>query len=115
MGKFGVLLAAALGAAALGGVLAAPAARADGVHKIDGSVWDDFQAYLRKVGSTRPGAFAVTADGSGSYSIWCQQMQCIGGTTYSHDAKQYCERESGQDCFVFAVRDEIRVQYEIRK
>ena len=57
----------------------------------------------------------ITADGTGSYSIWCQQMQCIGGTTYSHDAKQYCERDSGQDCVVFAVRDEIRVQYEIRK
>ncbi len=115
MQKSDFLLAVVLVAAAAGATFDPAVSRADEVYQIDGSVWDDYRAYLRKVGSTRPGAFAITADGTGSYSIWCQQMQCIGGTTYSHDAKQYCERDSGQDCVVFAVRDEIRVQYEIRK
>lgn len=95
--------------------LAAPAARAeDEIYRIDGEVWDDFQGYLKKIGhGNRPGAFAISVDGAYAYWVTCPATQCIGGTTYSHDAIKGCEQESGADCVVFAVRDEIRVQYEI--
>lgn len=97
------------------GVAASGAAPADEVLRIDRAVWSVYQTYLQKIGSTRPGAFAVTVDGYGAYWVTCPGTQCIGATTYSHDAKQDCEQDSGMDCVVFAVRDDIRVQYEIRE
>lgn len=98
----------------LGAAGAPPAVFADGVYRIEGHVWDHYQTYLRTIGSTRPGAFAITVDGGASYFFYCQDIRCMPGSTYSHDAKQHCESAFGTDCVIFAVRDEIKVQYEIR-
>lgn len=100
-------------ALALVAAIQAPApARAEETYRIDSEVWGYFQEYLRTVGN-RPGAFAITTDGHGSYYLTCPSMHCIGGTTYGHDAKERCE-SYGDSCVVFAVRRDIRVQYEIR-
>lgn len=112
MSKTRILMALALLLGAFH--LSLPAAQADTIYQIDSSVWGHYQRYLKTIGSTRPGAFAITTDGGASYFVYCEAVQCVAGTTYSHDARQSCEREFGTDCVVFAVRDSIKVQYEIR-
>jgi hypothetical protein len=37
----------------------------------------------------------------------------MAGASYSQDAINYCEREYDTDCVTFAVRDDIRVTYEV--
>ena len=102
--------------AALSAMLAPNPARADEVYVIDGEVWDYFQKYLDRTNDgNKPGAFAITTDGTGAYYIWCEEIRCVSGPTYSHEAKSNCEREYDTDCVVFAVREDIKVQYEIRK
>lgn len=106
------LVAAAMGLAAL---VPGPA-RAEEIYLIDGSVWDHFQGYLDKIGhGRRPGAYAITTDGYGAYYVWCPDTRCRAGSTYSHEAKTSCEKEYDTDCVTFAIRDEIKVKYEIRK
>lgn len=102
--------------AAVSAMLAPNPARADEVYVIDGEVWDYFQKYLDRTNDgNKPGAFAITTDGTGAYYIWCEEIRCVSGPTYSHEAKSSCEREYDTDCVVFAVREDIKVQYEIRK
>ena len=109
------MLAAALGAAALGGILAAPAARADEVYQIDGEVWDHYQKYLDDIRhGLRPGAYAITKDGTGAFYFWCEEQRCMAGKSYSAEAVDRCEADYGTDCVLFAIRDEIKVQYEVR-
>jgi|RhiMetdeSRZDD1v2_1073273.scaffolds.fasta_scaffold430232_2 hypothetical protein len=83
-------------------------------YRIDGQVWGWYQQYLRDIGNgNKPGAFAITKDGHGAFYSWCQDIRCVAGPTYSQDALNYCEREYGGECVVFAVRDDIKVEYEI--
>ncbi len=83
-------------------------------YLIDHEVWGWYQQYLRSIGNgTKPGAFAITRDGQAAFYSWCQDIRCVAGTTYSQDALNYCEREYDTDCVVFAVRDDIKVEYEI--
>lgn len=94
--------------------LAAPAARADEVYLIPGEMWDLYQDYLDKIGQgRRPGAFAITRDGLGAYYTWCDGQRCRIGSSYSNEAKTKCENHYEMECVVFAVRDEIKVKYEI--
>ena len=110
------MLAAVLGAAALGGVLAMPSARADETYFISGEVWDAYQAYLDKIGhGRRPGAFAITTDGFGASYSWCEQQRCRTNMNLSTEVRQDCEKAYETDCVIFAIRDEIKVQYEIHK
>ncbi len=84
-------------------------------YLIDHEIWGWYQKYLRNIANgTRPGAFAITKDGHGAFYSWCQDTRCVAGPTYSQDALNYCEREYNTECVVFAVRDDIRVEYEIR-
>jgi hypothetical protein len=84
-------------------------------YLIDHEVWGWYQQYLRNIGNgNRPGAFVITKDGHGAFYSWCQDTRCVAGPTYSQDALNYCEREYDTECVVFAVRDTIRVEYEIR-
>jgi hypothetical protein len=80
-------------------------------YVVSRGVWGYYQQYLRAIGSTRNGSFAITTDGSGAYYVWCPSNHCIAGTTYRHDAIQSCEREYGTDCVGFADRDDILVSY----
>jgi hypothetical protein len=83
-------------------------------YRIDHEVWGWYQQYLRNIGNgNKPGAFAITKDGHGAFYSWCQDIRCVAGTTYSQDAINYCEREYGGECVIFAVRDDIKVEYEI--
>ena len=83
-------------------------------YLIDHEVWGWYQQYLRNThNGNKPGAFAITKDGHGAFYSWCQEIRCVAGPTYSQDALNYCEREYDTECVVFAVRDKIKVEYEI--
>jgi hypothetical protein len=83
-------------------------------YYIDHEVWGWYQQYLRNIGhGHKPGAFAITKDGHNAFYSWCEDIRCVAGPTYSQDALNYCEREYGGECVVFAVRDDIKVEYEI--
>jgi hypothetical protein len=93
--------------------LGASAAQADEKYRIDPGVWSHYQEYLRTIGHTKSGAFAMTADGQGSFYTYCPG-HCVA-TSYGPVAKRKCEESYDTECVVFAVRDDIRVDYEIRQ
>jgi hypothetical protein len=103
-------MALMLAAAAL---IALPA-RADTQYRIDSSVWAAYQKYAAAIGSTKPGAFAITEDGHSFWYVKCRSNKCSGSTTYRHDAQQDCEKEYNMPCVIFALRQEIIVTYEVR-
>ena len=67
-------------------------------------------AYLRKVKVTRPGAFAVSPDGSNSFYTWCDDTICATAN-YSMPALRGCQSLAGTPCLVLYVRHEPRLQY----
>jgi len=85
------------------------------VYQIDHEVWGVYQKYVRGIGNgNKPGAFVITKDGRGAAYTWCEDIRCMAGPSYSQDALNYCEREYKTECVVFAVRDDIKVEYKIR-
>jgi hypothetical protein len=83
-------------------------------YRIDHQVWGWYQQYLRNIGNgNKPGAFAISTDGHSAFYSWCQDIRCVAGPTYSQDALNACERHYETECVVFAVRDDIKVDYEI--
>ena len=81
---------------------------------IDSEVWGWYQQYLRAISNgTKPGAFAITKDGSGAFYSWCEDIRCMAGPSYSHEAVSRCERAFDTECVVFALRDKIKVEYEV--
>jgi len=81
--------------------------------EISDRVWGSFQEYLREIGSTNPGAFAVTRDGSSSYYVYCPEFRCVSGQTYRHEALRRCEDMSGRECVLFALLDDIVIPYKL--
>ena len=104
---FGTVLALALGSQV--------SAYADDVYVIDSGVWGFYQKYLRAINNgNKPGAFVISKDGLAAYYSWCQDTRCrVLGSSYSQSALNDCERDTGDECVQFAVRDDIRVEYEI--
>jgi hypothetical protein len=90
-------------------------AQADETYVIDSGVWGFYQKYLRAINNgQKPGAFVITKDGMSAYYNWCQDTRCrVLGSSYSQSAINDCERDTGTECVVFAIRDDIRVEYEI--
>jgi hypothetical protein len=80
---------------------------------IDKGTWAFYQEYLADISPNRPGAFAVSADGQNAHYSYCREIACIGGATYRADALRGCNRHH-KDCYVFAYRDQILVNYEVR-
>jgi hypothetical protein len=90
------------------------AAMADEKYRISAEVWGVYEEYLGRIDNGhKPGAIAITKDGYGAFYVWCSETRCMAGASYSQDAINYCEREYDTDCVTFAVRDDIRVEYEI--
>jgi len=81
---------------------------------VSNATWGHFQQYLAAIGVNQPGAFAISKSGDGSYYIWCQELQCMGGPTYKYEALRNCERD-GADCVIFAYGKDILVNYEVEK
>lgn len=70
-------------------------------------------AYLAHVKSTRPGAFAVSADGADSFYTWCDGIGCTT-QNYSLPALNGCRSLSGKECFVLYVRNQPRFAFSRR-
>jgi hypothetical protein len=103
-----------IGLALAAWLAAAGQAAAAEKYIIDNKVWGWYQQYLRAISNgTKPGAFAITKDGSGAFYSWCGDIRCMAGPSYSHEAVTGCEREFDTECVLFALRDEIRVEYEV--
>lgn len=103
-------------AAGLGAGLGASAARAAETYFIHGAIWDYYQRYLDQIGNgIRPGIFVITPDGLGATYRYCPDTRCRTTMNMQTKALQDCEKEYGVECVLFAVRDEIRVQYEIAR
>lgn len=66
--------------------------------------------YLALVRATRPGAFAVSADGKDSFFTWCDDTTCKT-SNYSIPALNSCRALAGQDCVVLYVRNEPRFAF----
>lgn len=97
-------------------VVAVAPARAEESYLIHGAVWDYYQDYLDKIGhGRRPGAFAITTDGLGASYSWCPEQRCRTSMNLSTKVIQDCEEAYQTDCVIFAIRDEIRVTYEISR
>jgi hypothetical protein len=72
----------------------------------------EITAYLAKVKSTRPGAFAVSPDGRTSYYTWCDDTVCRI-STYSIPALNKCQSLAGAKCITLYVRNQQRVDYKV--
>jgi hypothetical protein len=70
----------------------------------------ELTAYLRKVRTTRPGAFAVSPDGRNSFYTWCDGQVCAV-SNYSIPALRGCQSLSGTPCVILYVREEARLSY----
>lgn len=109
-------LAAALLVLALAGCAAntdRQQAATDAPQSIGETTSGELIAYLAKVKSTRPGAFAISADGADSYYAWCDDIACTT-SNYSIPALNGCRSISGKDCFVLYVRNQPRFAFSRR-
>lgn len=81
--------------------------------KITSGSMDFFKnSYLPQIGSTHPGAFAVSLSGRNSAYSYCEDARCMSGGSYAQDAINLCEKD-GEPCYLFAAGREIRVTYEL--
>lgn len=100
VGLFGFLLLGAAGASV----------RADdGTLVIHPSVWAGYQEYDKL---HRPGAFAVSRDGSTYGYSYCPEARCTFNTA-KKIALESCTEGGGVDCLVFAVQRDIKVAYHV--
>ena len=77
-------------------------------------VWDDYQAYLTKVGRIGNGFYAVTEDGLGGASWACGEAFCGAGYDGESAAMKQCQSaNTGKTCILFAKDDRIQMKYEI--
>jgi hypothetical protein len=60
-----------------------------------------------------PMYFAVSTDGLFSWYSYCLGASCGGEQKYRREAVESCERESGTECLLFAIRDQIQVAYRV--
>lgn len=91
------------------GVAAVPAAAEDGTLVLHPAVWEAFQEYSDM---QRPGAFAVSRDGSVYGYAYCPEVRCTFNTG-KKVALESCAENGGEDCVVFAVERDIKVAYHV--
>jgi hypothetical protein len=72
-------------------------------------VWEGFEEYA---GLRNPSAFAVSRDGSEYGYSFCPERRCKFNTGQKV-ALDSCEESGGEDCIIFAVKQDIRVPYEV--
>ena len=75
------------------------------------SVWDGFQAYLKKVDSSQRGAFAIAQDGSSAFADrTCAATTCADTTQIEAEAIAACQ-DSGSECVIFAIDRTSQIPY----
>jgi hypothetical protein len=77
-------------------------------------VWDNFQAYLARVGRVGDGYYAISADGTSGGSWACGETMCMGGFDGQAAALQQCATASaGKTCVIFAKDNHILMKYQV--
>lgn len=102
------LLLALAGCAGSGERASAPATGAP--LSISNATSGQLTKYLALVRATRPGAFAVSADGRNSFFTWCDDTTCKA-SNYSIPALNGCRSLAGQDCVVLYFRNQPRFAF----
>lgn len=72
----------------------------------------NYQEYLKTIGSTKKGAFAVSPDGYYSYYIYCTDTNCIPDGI-GRDAISKCSSLSGQKCSLMAYGRDVRIPFTV--
>lgn len=72
----------------------------------------NFQEYLKTIGSTKKGAFAISPDGYYSYYIYCTETNCIADGI-GRDALKKCASLSGQECSLMAFGRDVRIPFTV--
>lgn len=88
-------------------------AATDAPQSIGETTSGELVAYLGRVKSTRPGAFAVSSDGADSFYAWCDDITCMT-SNYSIPALNGCRSIAGKECFVLYVRNQPRFAFSRR-
>jgi hypothetical protein len=77
-------------------------------------VWDNFQAYLNKVGRVGDGYYAITEDGSGGGSWACGEALCEGSFDGQAAALKSCsDGNPGKTCIIFSKDNRVQMKYEV--
>lgn len=80
--------------------------------RISQQTYRAFRQYQATIGSSHPGAFAVSESGRNSYYYYCEDVRCISGSAYGLQAIKACN-SWGSPCYVFAYGNDIKVDYEV--
>lgn len=97
------------GAILVAGILAAHPALA---LELKEATYENYQAYLKQIGATKHGAFAVSADGAYSWFYYCTETNCIT-TGIGQAALQKCQSLSGQECRIMANDRTLRMEFTV--
>lgn len=80
--------------------------------RVSQRTFDAFKEYEGLIGSTRPGAFAVSSDGEAYSYRYCEDTYCTDLVAIAQKALGSCY-DFGRKCYLFAKNDEIKVDYLI--
>jgi hypothetical protein len=80
--------------------------------EISESTYANYQKYLKTIGSTKKGAFAVSTDGFNSFFSYCTDPSCIA-TSLSQQAVSECQSLTGMECLLMAYGREVRIEYTV--
>lgn len=80
--------------------------------EISESTYGNYQKYLKTIGSTKKGAFAVSSDGFNSFFSYCYDPSCIA-TSLSQQAITECQSLTGMECVLMAYGREVRIEYTV--
>jgi hypothetical protein len=101
-------------AGAIAGVLACASrgqeTRAEEPLVVSPEVMAQFEEYRAR---RAPMYFAVSSDGLFAWYSYCVDRACGGEQKYRRAAVDDCEKEGGTDCRIFAVGDEIQIEYRV--
>jgi hypothetical protein len=70
----------------------------------------DFAQYKAR---TKPLYFAVSKDGLFSWYSYCMGYNCQAPQTYRQEAVAECEKEGGTECVIFAIGDDVQIEYRV--
>jgi len=97
---------------ALAIVLSTVGASAATALDISEATYASYQDYLKTIGSTKKGAFAVASDGYGSYFTYCYDVNCLANTL-TQEALTSCRSVTGKECLVMAYGRDERIDYTV--
>ena len=105
-----LLLLAALIAAMAAFASRGQVTQADEPLVVSPDVMADFALYKSR---TKPLYFAVSSDGLFSWYTYCIDYNCQAAQGYRREVIKDCEEEGGTDCVIFAVGDEVQVEFRV--